>query len=252
MSNEPVPCLVFPHETAEGAANMARDEVLLELVSNGRQAGAALRTYAWTAPTLSLGYFQSIADVEAEPRWQGVPLVRRPTGGGAILHHHEVTYALAVANGHPLARGGGDLYRAVHSALAGILRELGVDAVRRGAVPPSGKARPFLCFTDKTAEDVVVGALKIIGSAQRRRAGALLQHGSILLARAPLAPELSGLLDLATLPIDATGLAELIGRRVPEALGFFSLPSAWSDGALRRAGEIEVEVYRNPAWNRRR
>ena len=76
---------------------------------------AYLRTYGWTIPTLSLGYFQHLAEVRADPRWSNVPLVRRLTGGGAIWHHHELTYALVVPGEHPLARPSTELYHAVHA-----------------------------------------------------------------------------------------------------------------------------------------
>jgi lipoate-protein ligase A len=245
-------CLVFPHADADGPANMARDEALLELVSDDPSV-AAFRTYGWTEATLSLGYFQSIADAEGDPRWRGVPLVRRPTGGGAICHDHEVTYALAVPRGHPLSRRSGELYQAVHAAIAGLLGGFGVGARRRGDGRPAGEAaRPFLCFADKDPEDVVVGPDKVIGSAQRRRSGAILQHGSVLLARSPLAAELPGVGDLAPLDVSAGEWGDRLGRVVPEALGFVARPTAWPDRVLARAGEIEREVYRAPAWTRRR
>src|SRR6202034_1041632 len=130
------PCHVFPHEAGQGATNMALDEALLEAVAGG--AGTAfLRTYGWTTPTLSLGYFQHLALVHADPRFQSVPLVRRLTGGGAIWHHHEGTYALVVAAAHPLARPSTLLYRAVHSAIAAALCAAGIAAGRRGASPES-------------------------------------------------------------------------------------------------------------------
>ena len=245
-------CLVFPHESADGAANMALDEVLLEVVAGGPSGGAALRTYGWTEATLSLGYFQSIVPVEADPRWRDVPIVRRPTGGGAILHHHEVTYALAVARGHPLSRDGKHLYRAVHSWIGDLLRVFGVEAHRRGESRASTEGRPLLCFSDEDAEDVVVGPIKVVGSAQRRRAGAILQHGSILLSRSPLAPELAGLADLGSFPSDAAGLAEIIRRDLPKALGFAPLSLEWPEPTKTGALKIEAEVYRSTAWTRRR
>src|SRR4051794_38396264 len=88
----PVTCDVFPFLTADGPTQMAADEVLLEHV--GVTDRPALRFYAWDRPTLSLGYFQPFAD-----RPPGLPVVRRPTGGGAIVHDHELTYALALPPG---------------------------------------------------------------------------------------------------------------------------------------------------------
>ncbi len=88
-------CRVLPYETADGPANMALDEALLDAVAADAET-AYLRTYGWTVPTLSLGYFQRLAEVQADARWQSVAVVRRLTGGGAIWHHQEVTYALIV------------------------------------------------------------------------------------------------------------------------------------------------------------
>src|SRR3954469_7742966 len=113
-------CRIFPYETGDGPRNMARDEALLDAVAEDPSC-ALLRTYGWAEPTLSLGYFQRHADAEADPRWRGVPIVRRPTGGGAIWHHHELTYALILPAAHPLARPNVALYHAVHSAVAGLL-----------------------------------------------------------------------------------------------------------------------------------
>ena len=191
-------CRIFPYESADGPANMALDEALLDAVAED-PSFALLRTYGWTEPTLSLGYFQAIAEADADPRWHGVPVVRRPTGGGAIWHHHELTYALVVPAVHPLARPAAPLYHAVHSALAALLRRHGVDAVPRGAGPPSPAApRPFLCFADRDPEDLVCQGAKIVGSAQRRRSGAILQHGSMLLRRSSITPEFPGVADLST------------------------------------------------------
>ncbi|HEX8199322.1 MAG TPA: lipoate--protein ligase, partial [Isosphaeraceae bacterium] len=133
---------MLPHEDADGPVNMAWDEVLLDAVAASGDA-AALRTYGWTEPTLSLGYFQALDEARADPRWRDVPIVRRPTGGGAIWHHHEVTYALAVPRAHPLAARAPDLYRAVHAAIAGALRDRGVAAVRRGSAGDAPRPRPL-------------------------------------------------------------------------------------------------------------
>src|SRR5262245_45464898 len=96
-------CDLFPILTADGPMQMAADEVLLEhAVANGRP---ALRLYTWDPSTLSLGYFQPFAARLADPLLANLPVVRRPTGGGAIVHHHELTYALALPTGPVSERG---------------------------------------------------------------------------------------------------------------------------------------------------
>jgi lipoate-protein ligase A len=116
-------CLVLEHREADGPANMALDEALLDVVAAGLGA-AFVRTYGWTTPTLSLGYFQHLDQARADSRFQSVPVVRRLTGGGAIWHHHELTYALVVPAGHPLVRPSTDLYAAVHGAIVEAMVEL--------------------------------------------------------------------------------------------------------------------------------
>jgi lipoyl(octanoyl) transferase len=247
-------CRILPYEIAEGAANMALDEALLELVARVGDV-AYLRTYGWAVPTLSLGYFQHLAEAGAEPRWRGVPLVRRSTGGGAIWHHHELTYALAVPARHPLARPHPALYRAVHSAVAETLREEGVDARRRCHLDPASETaaqRPFLCFTDRDPEDIVSGDIKIVGSAQRRRAGAVLQHGSVLLKRSTTAPELAGVCDLADVPGDPAFWSNRILQRIPVALGLKPVCHELPAEARERAGELKRTTYGDPAWTLRR
>ena len=156
-----------------GVYNMAVDEALLEEVL--RSGKAFLRLYRWDPPTLSLGRNQQ--DV-----FDGVPVVRRPTGGQAVWHEHEVTYAAAA----PVARYGSlrNAYCAIHGRLAVALRSLGVNAVLAGrqAVRPSGGGRPASCFAAPVGGEIIVAGKKLVGSAQVRRGDAFLQHGSILVA----------------------------------------------------------------------
>jgi lipoate-protein ligase A len=231
---------------------MALDEALFDLVAAAPNT-AALRTYCWTVPTLSLGYFQHSADVERDPRWHGVPLVRRFTGGGAILHDQEITYALCVPRSWPVAQSASGLYRAVHGAIACLLMQQKIPAQRRGE--GSGKkqhGRPFLCFTDVDCEDIVLQGAKILGSAQRRRSVAVLQHGSLLLGRSTLAPELPGLSDLAATDVTPETWSCLLTAAIPAALGCVVNDCAF--GALEQGRVLsrEERVYRNPAWTHRR
>jgi lipoate-protein ligase A len=245
-------CRVFPYESADGPSNMAHDEAMLEAVAED-SSFALLRTYGWSEPTLSLGYFQPVALAEAEPRWRGQPHVRRPTGGGAIWHHHEMTYALVVPAAHPLARPSSALYHGVHSALARLLQARGVDARRRGpAAAPRLTERPFLCFADHDPEDLVVHGIKIVGSAQRRRSGAILQHGSMLLRSSSRTPELAGLSDLSGALSDRSYWAEIVAAELPGALGMVPTHQDFPATLRGRARDLEREVYRNLAWNRRR
>jgi len=246
-------CRVLPHVVGDGPANMALDEALLDSVADD-PVSAVVRTYEWSRPTLSLGYFQAIAEAETDPRWLGVPVVRRPTGGGALWHDREVTYAVVVPGDHPSSRPSATLYRTVHRAIIAALREAGVEADRRGDPARAGgdHPRPFLCFADRDAEDVVSGLAKVVGSAQRRRAGAVLQHGSLLLARSSTTPELLGIADLGAASPDADRWARLLREAIPRALGLRAEAGEFRPGELARAELLGEEVYGQPAWTRRR
>jgi lipoate-protein ligase A len=167
----------------DGPSNMARDEALL--IEVGRRASPpTLRLYEWDPPTVSLGYFQPIAAFERLPAPAGsLAVVRRLTGGGAILHDRELTYAWVLPDDHALLAGGPNrLYELAHQAIAAALRDLGPTATTAGVSDDSGPRRgPFFCFGRRHRFDLVVGEAKIAGSAQRRTRHAVLQHGSIVL-----------------------------------------------------------------------
>jgi lipoyl(octanoyl) transferase len=243
-------CDVYPYEIADGPANMALDEAILEAVGRGEVA-AALRVYGWSVPTLSLGYFQRMAEVRADARWSEVPIVRRLTGGGAIWHHHEVTYAIVVPEGHELARPSVRLYRAVHGAISGGLVGLGIGAVRLGEVfspGDCGRSRPLLCFTDRSPEDIVCEGTKIVGSAQRRRWGAVLQHGSVLLARSSRTPELGGLSDFADGSDGPREWSNRLVEWITKGVGLSALPARIPESIRVGAAAREAGRYRDPGW----
>jgi lipoate-protein ligase A len=236
---------------AAGAWNMAVDEALLEdAAAEGR---CWLRFYRWQEPTLSLGYFQSYSDRRQHPASSHCPVVRRSSGGGAILHDAEVTYSLAVPEGHPLAANRLRTYRVVHEALVRTLARRGIGARILGeADRPQGGKSPFLCFQRRSRGDVLVGGDKIAGSAQKRCRGAVLQHGSVLLARSPRAPELLGLEELANQTINAEEF-------IRELLVSFEVVLAihWARGEMSpsqrcRAATIAEGKYSAARWTKNR
>jgi lipoate-protein ligase A len=168
----------------DGAWNLALDEAIFRCVRE-RRSQPTLRLYAWTAPALSLGYGQDAArDVDlAACAERGIPVLRRPSGGRAVLHDREVTYSVAVPAGEPpFGRGLDEAYRAVAAGLLAGLRLLGVEAALALPAPAGGRrGRHPGCFASVSRHEIVAGGRKIVGSAQRRSGGAFLQHGSILL-----------------------------------------------------------------------
>ena len=153
----------------------------------------------------------------AQPGLSGSPPHER---GGAIVHDRELTYSIVVPRGHRLAVRRLALYRAVHTSLIELLSELGVSAFLYGGPgeTTSGR-RPFLCFQRRAAGDVLVSHAKVAGSAQRRSPGAVLQHGSVLVARSPAAQELPGLNELLKTPIREPQLVEAWLDRLGRQLG---------------------------------
>lgn len=183
-----------------GAENMAIDDAMLKWCDEHQ--AAALRIYQWSSPTLSLGYFQPWKEcrdyVEQENQKSvevgcgDLEIVRRRTGGGAIVHHHDWTYSLAIpweTHRHGPTR---NLYQWVHQGLVRWLSDLGFQAQMQALSEPT-TTPPFLCFLRRTEGDILVGSDKVIGSAQRRGRRSVLQHGSVLLARSPFASTLPGL-----------------------------------------------------------
>jgi lipoyl(octanoyl) transferase len=168
---------------ARGVWNMAVDEVLLEGVAAGT-APPTLRFYGWTPPCLSLGYFQGFEVVDLDGcRALGVEVVRRPTGGRAILHDGELTYSVALP-ASVLGHDGGVLpsYYRLSLALQEGLRRLGVPAtLAPESAASSAATHGPVCFDRPSAHEILLHGRKLVGSAQMRRGGALLQHGSILI-----------------------------------------------------------------------
>lgn len=234
-----------------GAFNMALDESLLELAAERQH--SVVRIYQWRQPTVSLGCFQA-RTAPVPDRFQHLPTVRRLSGGGAILHDRELTYAAVLPAQHPARHNPSALYAVIHRALILLLGDCGVPAELRAdhdarmaavrdaahTVSSGEPAEPFLCFLRGDPNDVVhVSGVKIIGSAQRRRRGVILQHGSILLQASALACDLPGIQDLAP-----DFLLSEFTQRLPETVAA-AVADSWTfrdatASELQRAREILV------------
>jgi lipoyl(octanoyl) transferase len=228
--------------------NMALDEALLQ--SALERGTASLRFYFWSEPTLSLGYFQSHTERLTDPLLKGVAYVRRPTGGAAILHHLEITYALALPAGPPWHNSESWICR-MHHAIAAALRRFEVTA-SPVVCGEEQKLGPHLCFLHQTPADLRIKGHKVVGSAQRRPRGATMQHGSILLRRSPYAPKLPGICDLAARDLDSNELASAIVAELSAATGWAFEPNDWTDAERRAADEIERTKYATREWNEKR
>ena len=168
---------------AGGAWNMAVDEALLASVQSGGR--PALRLYAWEGAWLSLGYAQPLsADRAAACERAGVGIVRRVTGGAAVLHGADLTYAVAAPES-ALPGGLQETYALVSRALLRALAALGVTAEVAASAPRSAGPRAFDCFEQAAQDEICVGGRKLAGSAQRRSRGGVLQHGSVRLGDDP-------------------------------------------------------------------
>lgn len=253
---------------ASGSWNMAVDEALLAAAAE--EGTATLRLYQWSEPTLSLGYFQRYEDRRQHAASLESSVVRRSSGGGAILHDHELTYSLALPS--RLVPDPHQLYLHVHRAFMAILTRLacgaGSDWSLRLCEEDEHAAagnEPFLCFERRSCGDVLLAGAhagasnaspapswKIVGSAQRRRRGAILQHGSLLLEHSAAAPELPGFADITGQIVSIDALLAAFPGDVGAVLGV-QLSEADFPNAIRAvAEEFERSKYDAESWTRHR
>jgi lipoate-protein ligase A len=216
---------------------MAIDEALL-LYAEGEP---VLRFYTWRPAALSLGYFQRRRDVPEARR--AACVVRRITGGGAIHHAKELTFSITASLTHPLFAGPvRSSYERVHGWIAAALARHGVAARMRGSAGlGSDRAGSGMCFQKSTDVDLAWNGRKGVGSAQRRRGGRVLHHGSIKLG----ASELEG--DLAWVDVPADTLAQSLARELEVRLACALEPSAMRprerSHASERASHFSSEAY---------
>ena len=245
------PARLVPFDRGGPAENMAVDQVLLESVAASGL--PTLRLYGWSQPTLSLGYFQQAGQREGHAASRSLEVVRRATGGGAIVHHHELTYSVAV----PLAPGqigaSSELYRQVHHALIETLADFGVRAARFDhSAAKSCYDCPFLCFMRRNSNDLIVHGYKVLGSAQRKARTAVLQHGSLILRASEFAPEVPGIADLTGESLTIEQISDRFTERLSEALLLRFAVRNLADAERQRAEEISVQRFGSAAWLDRR
>lgn len=239
---------VWWDEPADACTNMAADELLA--AEADRRGCLVVRLYGWTPAGVSLGAFQEIAAARGRSDVAGLPLVRRPSGGGAIVHGTDLTYAAALPRAHAWGTAAQSLYDAFHAALVAELHDRGVAARQHRRSGPDDRDAAFLCFDRRAEGDVVVAPAgsspaaadpKILGSAQRRLAGVVLQHGSLLLRANPAAGPAArhpGILDLhpAAVADDREFAAAWLGR-VARGCG---ATAAWQPGGFRPGREPAI------------
>lgn len=234
---------------------MAVDQALLETANQTGQ--LTVRFYSWEQPTVSLGYFQKY-----QQRWDHegsvhCPIVRRSTGGGAIVHDQEITYSLCIPSQNRWAKDNEGLYWMMHRLLVSILSENSIDATLFNGVLSEYDDQAFLCFRRRTAGDVTLDGYKIVGSAQRRKQHAILQHGSVLLDRSDCAEELPGIKDLARQSvIDSIydfrdSILNQWVARLPELFGD-SLQEGQLTEVEREVAKRYETVHQSEAWLKKR
>ena len=259
---------------SNGAWNMAVDESILEHIQRG-ESQPTLRLYSWEPACLSLGHAQSFADVDMERvKANGWEVVRRLTGGRAILHTDELTYSVTGSTEEPVLAGGIlESYNRLAQALMYAVRELGLPVeMKEHANQPATKNLNPVCFEVPSTYEITVNGKKLIGSAQARKKEGVLQHGSLpltgdltricqaLVFKDEAAREVASqrLLDRATTVESVIGVekdwetaAQAFVRGFESQLGIKFESGVLSPSEEKRAAELVNEKYANAVWTER-
>jgi lipoate-protein ligase A len=254
-----------------GAWNMALDEAILEGVGGGKSL-PTLRLYAWEPACISLGYAQPFTDVDMiRLQARGWELVRRPTGGRAVLHTDELTYSVIAPLNEPRVAGTVlESYRLLANALVESLNLLGMRVqVNENSAAAQGKHANPVCFEVSSTYEITVGGKKLVGSAQARRKEGVLQHGSL-----PLSGDLTRILQVLAFPDEksrtlaaerllthATTVETALGCQVSweeaanaavtafgTVLALDLQPGELTPAEINRTGELVRLKYGNPSW----
>lgn len=258
---------------ARGAWNMAVDEAILETAGRGESL-PTLRLYDWAPACLSLGYAQSYKDVDVERlRAEGWDVVRRATGGRAILHVDELTYSVTAPPDEPRVAGSVlESYHRLAVALISAVRALGLPVEMEENAAPAGSAKGPVCFEVPSAYEIVVAGKKLIGSAQARKKEGVLQHGTL-----PLHGDLTRITRTLVFPdeLARSAAAQKLLTRATTAETVSGRVIAWDEAAQAflqafetklglklvageltpaesaRAEELVQKKYDHPAWTER-
>lgn len=258
---------------ASGSWNMAVDDSLLEAAQEDGYL-PTLRLYSWNPPCLSLGHAQHIREVDQEAlKKMGWDLVRRPTGGRAILHIDELTYSITGNAEQPILQGGIlESYQKISQAFIQMLQKYSLDPRSREESQQTKSQIEPVCFEIPSNYEITVAGKKIIGSAQARRKNAILQHGAI-----PLSGDISRIIKVLSYTdedsrrkaaqrvlLRATTIEDQTGKSVTWYQSAMDLVRAFEvthnmvfiNGKLREeetdsAKRIEQEKYNNKSWNER-
>jgi len=255
---------------ADGATNMAIDEAILWAVAEG-ESRPTLRFYGWQPPCLSIGYSRSMeGEVDVDRcRESGIGLVRRPTGGRAILHANELTYSVVAPQAEPRVAGGViESYRRLSAGLVAGLRALGLAVAQAETANDKGKSAA--CFDAPSSYEITMGGKKLVGSAQVRKKRVVLQHGSL-----PLKGDIARIFDFLKVPSEerreelrqglrarATSLELALGYSVAfdevarhlaagfaQALNLQLIAGQLNEHELALAEKLRREKYAAREWN---
>ncbi|MBI5944459.1 MAG: lipoate--protein ligase family protein [Chloroflexi bacterium] len=272
---------------SSGAWNMAVDESILEHIHRGESL-PTLRLYSWNPPCLSLGHAQSFADVDLERvKARGWEVVRRLTGGRAILHTDELTYSVTGSAEEPVLAGGVlESYNRLAQALMFAMRELGlpveikedighasgVTSQNQASHAGSATYQNPVCFEVPSTYEITVQGKKLIGSAQARKKEGVLQHGSL-----PLTGDLTRICEALVFKDESAreNAAQRLLARATTVESVIGVETAWETAAqafvkgfeaqlgihfqrgelsqseLKRAEDLVKEKYANPIWTER-
>src|SRR5262249_20099736 len=196
-----------------------------------------------------LGYFQPAAARLADPLLASLPFVRRPTGGHDLVHHHEVTYALALPPGAGWQAREPWLLR-MHRILADAFRALGVELTLVESA--TRDAATVLCFRQLTPGDLVCRGVKVVGSAQRKHRQCLLQHGGILLARSPHTPSLPGVREQTGRALTPVEVRQAVTTVFAQETRWRVVETAWTAAERTAIAQFVRQKYTAATWNEKR